>query len=92
MTDPTRPSADILAILEARHGDPFGFLGRQPAEGGASVVRTFQPKAHAVNVVARDGSGELPTPIPSVPSSVPRTFIFSARAPTSGFGTASVRI
>jgi 1,4-alpha-glucan branching enzyme len=60
MTDPTSPSAEILAILEARHGDPFSFLGRQPKEDGGAVVRTLQPKAHAVTVVARDGSGSWP--------------------------------
>ncbi|HAL70160.1 MAG TPA: 1,4-alpha-glucan branching enzyme, partial [Verrucomicrobiales bacterium] len=60
MTDPTSPSAEILAILEARHGNPFGFLGRQPLEGGGAIVRTLQPRAHAVSVVARDGSGAWP--------------------------------
>ena len=59
MTDSTSPSAEILAILEARHGNPFGFLGKQPADGGV-LVRSFQPKAHAVRVVARDGSGSWP--------------------------------
>lgn len=60
MTDPTRPSAEILAVLEARHGNPFGFLGKHPLEWGGAVVRTFQPRAHGVTVVARDGSGSWP--------------------------------
>ena len=59
MTDPTSPSAEILAILEARHSNPFGFLGKQPSDAGV-IVRTFQPKAHAVKVIARDGSDSWP--------------------------------
>ena len=59
MTDPTSTSAEILAILEARHSNPFGFLGKQMTEGGI-IVRTFQPKAHAVTILARDSSGNWP--------------------------------
>ncbi|MES2595570.1 MAG: 1,4-alpha-glucan branching protein GlgB [Verrucomicrobiota bacterium] len=60
MTDPTIPNAEIQSILDARHGDPFGFLGRHTRADGAMVVRTFQPEAHTVKVVARDGSIECP--------------------------------
>jgi len=53
-------STDALALLEARHGDPFGFLGPQVEPGGGVTVRAFLPKAHAVRVLARDGSGAWP--------------------------------
>ena len=52
--------AETLAILEARHGNPFGFLGPQQQPGGGVVVRAFLPKAHAVSVLARGGDGVWP--------------------------------
>lgn len=45
---------DIHAILEARHSDPFGYLGPQQV-GEVTVIRTFQPRARVVAVVSRDG-------------------------------------
>jgi 1,4-alpha-glucan branching enzyme len=60
MTDLIQPNAEIQAILEARHGDPFGFLGRHRLADGSTVVRSFQPNAHSVKVIARDGSAEWP--------------------------------
>ncbi len=56
MTDPTCTPGDIQAILEARHGDPFGFLGRHALPDGRFIVRSFQPQASHVKVVARDNS------------------------------------
>jgi 1,4-alpha-glucan branching enzyme len=53
-------SADALALLEARHGNPFGFLGPQQQPDGGVKVRVFQPKAHAVRLLARDGAGVWP--------------------------------
>jgi 1,4-alpha-glucan branching enzyme len=35
---------DLIALTEARHGDPFAFLGRH-REGGAEVYRCFVPRA-----------------------------------------------
>ena len=42
----------VASLITARHGDPFSLLGRHQVEGGF-VVRTFQPDAEAVEIVAR---------------------------------------
>jgi 1,4-alpha-glucan branching enzyme len=48
--DPRR--MQIEAIVRGDHDNPFGILGMHgPEEGGAIVVRTFQPRATAVSVV-----------------------------------------
>jgi 1,4-alpha-glucan branching enzyme len=45
MSRPLSAQPEVLALLEARHGNVFGFLGRQPREGGGYIARTFQPTA-----------------------------------------------
>ena len=47
-------STEILALTEGRHGDPFALLG--PHDG---LLRSFQPGATTVEVLARDGSASL---------------------------------
>jgi len=47
---PYRPSADAEAILAARHGDPFAFLGMHGGSAGL-YVRVFMPDAEAIWVV-----------------------------------------
>ena len=43
---------DVSAILEARHFDPFSFLGPHHLDGtDTAVVRSFQPAARTVEVV-----------------------------------------
>lgn len=53
---------DVEALLQGRLSDPFGLLGPHRV-GDKAVLRTFQPGAHAVDVVARvpgdDAAGEL---------------------------------
>ncbi|MDI3306211.1 MAG: 1,4-alpha-glucan branching protein GlgB [Acetobacteraceae bacterium] len=44
----------IEALVAGRHGDPFALLGPHGQE-----VRSFQPGAHGVTVVAREGGEEL---------------------------------
>ncbi len=39
------PQPEVVALLEARHGNAFGFLGRHRLEDGRGVARTFQPTA-----------------------------------------------
>ena len=59
-------SAPARAILEARHGDPFGYLGMHQA-GGRVYVRAFLPWARRVFVLRRDSgvvAGELPSAHP----------------------------
>ncbi|MFT8244365.1 1,4-alpha-glucan branching protein GlgB [Roseomonas sp. BN140053] len=46
--------AAIAALIEGRHGDPFSLLGRH-----GEVLRSFQPGAAGVEVVARDGGAVL---------------------------------
>ena len=47
---PYRPSAEVEAIVHARHGDPFAFLGMHQSSAGV-YVRTFLPDAESVSVV-----------------------------------------
>ncbi|MGE0257999.1 MAG: 1,4-alpha-glucan branching protein GlgB [Alphaproteobacteria bacterium] len=47
---PYRPSAEVEAIVNARHGDPFGFLGMHQSSAGL-YVRTFLPDAESVSVI-----------------------------------------
>lgn len=56
--------AAVNAILEARHGDPFGFLGMHVVRG-AIVVRVFLPWAKRVEVVDAN-TGELVAELPRV--------------------------
>jgi 1,4-alpha-glucan branching enzyme len=49
--------ASVEALLVGRLNDPFAFLGAHETRDGR-VVRTFQPGADAVEVVAR-GNHEL---------------------------------
>jgi 1,4-alpha-glucan branching enzyme len=48
-----REDGAILAIVEARHGDPFGFLGLHEAKDGL-ILRTFQPWAERMEVLDRE--------------------------------------
>src|SRR5260370_41571131 len=54
-------SAGARAVLEARHGDPFAFLGMHAA-GGNLCVRVFLPWARrlwAVDAATGEVAGEL---------------------------------
>lgn len=44
----------VAAIVEGRHGDPFAVLGMHGGHGQPLTVRTFQPGARAVRVLAGD--------------------------------------
>src|ERR671913_611582 len=46
--------AAFEALAGARHADPFGVLGPQPEADGV-VIRTFQPAAERVEVLAAGG-------------------------------------
>ena len=50
----------VDAIIHARHGDPFAILGPHDCAGGCAV-RTFQPGATAVEVLAADSDRVLAT-------------------------------
>jgi 1,4-alpha-glucan branching enzyme len=45
------------AVLHGALADPFALLGPHPADGG-KIVRTFQPGARAVDVVARNAAND----------------------------------
>jgi 1,4-alpha-glucan branching enzyme len=47
---PHHASPDAEAIVAARHGDPFGFLGMHE-EAGLVCVRAFLPDGEAMAVV-----------------------------------------
>ena len=52
-------SAEAYAIIEARHSDPFHYLGPH-FEGDRAIVRAFMPKASRVEAVGENGqSAEL---------------------------------
>ena len=65
-TKPIRPKLDVQAqaIADGEHGDPFGYLGLHQ-QGGALVLRTFQPRASQVWVLDRD-SGEVVAELPRI--------------------------
>lgn len=49
--------AELAAIVEGRHGDPFAVLGPHPTLGGKVKIRTFAPGALGVELLDRgDGS------------------------------------
>jgi 1,4-alpha-glucan branching enzyme len=54
---PYRPSAEVEAIVNARHGDPFAFLGMHQSSAGI-YVRTFLPDAESVSIV-ESATGEV---------------------------------
>ncbi|MCU0494936.1 MAG: 1,4-alpha-glucan branching protein GlgB [Serpentinimonas sp.] len=45
MSRPLSPQPEVVALLEARHGNAFGFLGCHTLDDGRKVARTFQPSA-----------------------------------------------
>ncbi|ASJ72531.1 1,4-alpha-glucan branching protein GlgB [Granulosicoccus antarcticus] len=54
--------AEVNAIVEGRHPEPFAVLGQHPladasaaALSGSSVIRTFQPHVQSVNVIDEQG-------------------------------------
>jgi len=53
MTD-IAASPDLTRLLEARHHDPFAFLGRHPSGAGRVVYRVFIPGAQRVRVLELD--------------------------------------
>ncbi len=48
---PSSLSEDAVKIIEARHHDPFGFLGRHPAGEHNIVLRAFCPHSQQVQIV-----------------------------------------
>src|SRR5918993_515665 len=50
--------AAFEALAGARHADPFGVLGPQPEADGV-VIRTFQPAAERVEVLAATGPADM---------------------------------
>ncbi len=60
---PTSLDPSLRAILNATHGDPFAVLGPHAQRSGAAahvVIRTFQPRASAVRVLAGDPASPHP--------------------------------
>jgi 1,4-alpha-glucan branching enzyme len=51
------PWADIEAIVEGRHGDPFAVLGMHRTNDGRLAVAAFLPDAEAVEVIESTGAG-----------------------------------
>ncbi len=49
---PEQIAAQIAALCEGRHGDPFALLGPHPGGAGGQVLRCFLPGAHEVQAVA----------------------------------------
>jgi 1,4-alpha-glucan branching enzyme len=56
------PDAEVTALVEARHGDPFAVLGPREGKGGV-VIRALVPGAEQVEVIEAatgEAVGELP--------------------------------
>ncbi len=45
---------DLQRLIEARHHDPFAYLGRHPTPDGKVVLRAFLPEARWVRIVELD--------------------------------------
>jgi 1,4-alpha-glucan branching enzyme len=48
----------VQALVEGRHGDPFGILGQHPTDEG-NTIRVFMPGALSVEVLARESGQPL---------------------------------
>ena len=55
VTDWRVPEPDLMAILGARHGDPFAILGVHDTDAGIAV-RAFVPHAETLEVIGLDGT------------------------------------
>jgi 1,4-alpha-glucan branching enzyme len=49
-------AAEISAIIEARHDDPFALLGPHALPGGGTVLRAFIPGAETLSAEAAGGT------------------------------------
>src|SRR5258707_11006395 len=54
----TQLSAEAYAIVEARHSDPFHYLGLH-TEDGKTVVRAFLPEASNVAAIGEHGEAAV---------------------------------
>jgi 1,4-alpha-glucan branching enzyme len=54
---------DIGLLAEARHWDPFSVLGPHPAADGRVAIRTVQPQAAAVHLLAGDAARPVRHPM-----------------------------
>ena len=54
-----RRSAELSALADGRHADPFALLGIHQ-ENGSRLVRTLQPHARSVSLLDRDGNELMP--------------------------------
>ena len=55
---PDRPSAEVEAIVEARHGDPFAFLGMHQSSAGI-YVRTMSARRRGAWRSSKAATGEI---------------------------------
>ena len=68
------------ALLRGRLADPFSFLGPHAVEGG-TVVRSFQPGARAVDLVARGPGNDMQRPLLASLYNVNQSGLFASTAP-----------
>lgn len=52
-------SEPAVRILEARHHDPFSYLGPQLLPDKRVAVRALVPRAHSLKVILKDGGGSF---------------------------------
>lgn len=72
---------NAYAILEARHSDPFSYLGAHRTQDGNVVVRAMLPHAHSLEVVLKNG-------IAYEADLLHANGLFAARLPASAWGQA----
>jgi 1,4-alpha-glucan branching enzyme len=78
----THPLDDnAYRILDARHDDPFSYLGPHQCDDGSVVVRALQPFAHSLNIVLKK-SGESYSADLLHPNG-----LFEAKLPASAWGS-----
>ena len=79
LANPKPLPEDAILILEARHQDPFSYLGPQLQPDGSVVVRALRPQAHSLRVVLKDGSESFEADL------LHENGLFEARLPASAW-------
>jgi len=51
---PPSLTPELRSLLEARHHDPFGWLGRHPQQDGTVIVRALRPDTASITIVEAD--------------------------------------
>ena len=79
LSNPKPLNDAAIRILEARHHDPFSYLGPQLQQDGSVIVRAMLPQAHSLRVELKDGGGSFEADL------LHENGLFEARLPASAW-------